>query len=59
MGRLNTYFCGVGGPTMVGSDATEYFSNVTPLRLALKDICQTNILLISIVFNRGSAKNPE
>ena len=31
MGRFNASFCDVGGPTMVGSDATENVSNFTPL----------------------------
>ena len=31
VGRLNASFCDVGGPSMVGSDATENCSNFTLL----------------------------
>ena len=31
MGRFNASSCDVGGPTMVGSDATENVSNFAPL----------------------------
>ena len=57
MGKLNASFCDVGGPAMmVGSDATENFSNFTPLNLTQKGICQANNWPISIVLNGGSTK---
>ena len=31
MGRFNASFCDIGGPTVVGSDATENFFNFIPL----------------------------
>ena len=31
MGKLSASFCDGGGPTIVGSDAREFFSNFTPL----------------------------
>ena len=31
MGRFNDSFCDIAGPTLVGSDVAENFSNFTPL----------------------------
>ena len=59
MGKFNAYFSDKGGPNMAGSDATENFSNFTPLGWPNEAPAQQKIMLISIVLYGGSADNLE
>ena len=43
MWRLGASFCDVGGPTMVGSDATENLSHFTPLDWPKKASAKLNL----------------